>query len=58
MSCYKFGFQSKGLLTVRREGIQTLLVLSINSSFKGKDDEDRGKSKAFEPNIQLYLKKN
>ena len=35
------------------EGIQTLLVLSINSSFKEKDNEDGGKSKAFEPNVQI-----
>ena len=39
--------------TVRCEGIQTLLVLSINSSFKDKDNEDGGKSKASEPNVQI-----
>ena len=39
--------------TVRCEGIQTLLVLSINSSFKEKDNEHGGKSKAFEPNVQI-----
>ena len=39
--------------TVRCEGIQMLLVLSINSSFKEKDNEHGGKSKAFEPNVQI-----
>ena len=51
MSCYQFDLQSKGQLSHVREF--RLYLSSINSSFKEKDNEDGGKSKAFEPNVQI-----